>query len=37
MFGAPNDEALHGHPFSDRALEAYAAHPVENSSLVRRL
>ena len=37
MFGAPNDEALHGHPLSDRGLEAYAAHRVENSSLVRRL
>lgn len=23
MFGAPHDEALHGHPLSDRGLEAY--------------
>src|SRR5919108_140066 len=37
MFGAPNDEALHGHPLSDRGLEAYAAYRVENSSWVRRL
>jgi hypothetical protein len=37
MFGAPNDEALHGHPLSDRGLEAYAAQRVENSSWIRRL
>lgn len=37
MFGAPNDEALHGHPLADRGLEAYAAHRVLHSSWIRAL
>jgi hypothetical protein len=37
MFGAPNDEALHGHPLADHGLEPYAAYRVRNSSWVRRL
>ncbi|MFF3691534.1 hypothetical protein [Streptomyces sp. NPDC002187] len=30
-FGGPNDEVLHGHPLSERGLEAYRAHEVHNS------
>jgi hypothetical protein len=37
MFGAPNDEALHGHPLAGRGLDAYGAYRVEHSSWVRRL
>jgi hypothetical protein len=37
MFGAPNNEALHGHPLAERGLEHYAAHTVEQSSWVRQL
>src|SRR5918996_658928 len=37
MFGAPNDEALHGHPLAGRGLDAYSAYRVEQSSWVRRL
>jgi hypothetical protein len=37
MFGAPNDEALRGHPLADRGLDAYGAYRVDNSSWVRRL
>ncbi|WP_371502683.1 hypothetical protein OG871_36375 [Kitasatospora sp. NBC_00374] len=33
-FGGPNDEALHGHPLSDRGLEPYRAHEVHNSSWI---
>ncbi|MEV4656560.1 hypothetical protein [Micromonospora sp. NPDC049301] len=29
--GAPNDEALHGHPLNDKGLEFYAPHEVHNS------
>jgi hypothetical protein len=29
--GAPNDEALHGHPLNDHGLQFYAAHEVHNS------
>jgi hypothetical protein len=37
VFGAPNDEALGGHPLSPLGLRAYAVHEVKNSSLVRML
>jgi hypothetical protein len=37
MFGAPNDEALHGHPLAGRGLDAYGAYRIEQSSWVRRL
>jgi hypothetical protein len=37
MFGAPNDEALHGHPLADHGLKPYAAYRVSDSSWVRRL
>ena len=37
MFGAPNDEALHGHPLASRGLDAYGAYRVEQSSWVRQL
>lgn len=37
IFGAPNDEALGGHPLSGRGLEFYAVHEVRNSSLVELL
>mgnify|MGYP000530613054 CR=1 FL=1 len=30
--GAPNDEALHGHPLHGRGLVAYRAHEVHNSA-----
>jgi hypothetical protein len=30
-FGAPNDEAVHGHPLWEKGLELYAAHEVHNS------
>lgn len=35
FFGGPNDEALDGHPLSDRGLEAYAVFEVFNSSWLR--
>ena len=34
MFGAPNDEALSGHPLYNRGLEFYSVHEVQNSSLI---
>ena len=34
MFGAPNDEGLHGHPLADRGLQRYGAHRVESSSWI---
>lgn len=37
MFGAPNDEAFHGHPLYDRGLESYGAFVIENSSWIRQL
>lgn len=37
VFGAPNDETLHGHPLYGRGLEFYAAHRVENSSWIAEL
>lgn len=37
MFGAPNDEALCGHPLASLGLEPYAAYRVEHSPWVRRL
>jgi hypothetical protein len=37
MFGAPNDEALHGHPLFARGMTFYSAFRVENSSWVRQL
>lgn len=37
MFGAPNDEALHGHPLFARGMTSYSAFRVENSSWVRQL
>lgn len=37
MFGAPNDEAFHGHPLAARGLHPYAAFQIENSSWIRQL
>ena len=37
MFGAPNDEAFHGHPLYSRGLKPYGAFVIENSSWVRQL
>src|SRR5437763_990857 len=37
MFGAPNDEAFHGHPLAARGLRPYAAFQIENSSWIRQL
>ncbi len=37
MFGAPNDEALGGHPLWSRGLKFYAVHEVLNSSLIKML
>jgi len=36
-FGAPNDEALGGHPLSALGLKFYSVHEVKDSSLVRML
>ena len=36
-FGAPNDEALAGHPLAARGLEPYTAFEVQESSWVDRL
>lgn len=33
-FGAPNDEALSGHPLSSRGLKHYSVHEVVHSSLI---
>jgi len=35
--GAPNDEALAGHPLHGSGLEHYAAHEVRNSDLIATL
>lgn len=37
MFGAPNDEAFHGHPLAARGLEPYTVFEIKNSSWVRNL
>jgi hypothetical protein len=37
MFGAPSDEAFHGHPLAGRGLHPYGAFEIENSSWVRQL
>jgi len=37
MFGAPNDEAFHGHPLAARGLHPYGAFQIENSSWIRQL
>ena len=37
IMGAPNEEAIAGHPLSDRGLEAFAAFEVKNSSWIRTL
>jgi hypothetical protein len=36
-FGAPNDEALGGHPLAKFGLRPYSAHRVENSPLIAEL
>jgi hypothetical protein len=36
-FGAPNDEALGGHPLARAGLRHYAVHEVHGSALVREL
>jgi hypothetical protein len=37
MFGAPNDEAFHGHPLANRGLHPYGTFQIENSSWIRQL
>jgi len=37
LFGAPNDEALDGHPLYDRGLTFYSAFEVHDSSWIRGL
>jgi hypothetical protein len=37
MMGAPNEEAIGGHPLAERGLEAFAAFEVKNSSWIRQL
>ena len=37
MMGAPNEEAIAGHPLADRGLEAFAAFEVKHSSWIRQL
>jgi hypothetical protein len=37
LFGAPNDEALDGHPLYERGLTFYAAFEVRDSSWLRSL
>jgi hypothetical protein len=36
-FGAPNDEALGGHPLARAGLRHYAVHEVHGSALIREL
>lgn len=36
-FGAPNDEAIHGHPLYEKGLELYSAQKVLNSSWIDEL
>jgi hypothetical protein len=35
--GAPNDEVFHGHPLSERGLEYYKAHVIENSAWITEI
>ncbi len=35
--GAPNEEAIAGHPLSDRGLEPFAAFEIKQSSWIRQL
>jgi hypothetical protein len=37
IFGAPNDEALGGHPLTNRGLTYYSVHEVHDSSLIHLL
>lgn len=37
LFGAPNDEALGGHPLSGRGLKHYSVHEIRNSSRIQAL
>lgn len=37
IFGAPNDEALGGHPLASRGLQFYSVHEVLHSSLMKML
>ena len=37
VFGAPNDEALSGHPLYGRGLQFYSVHEVINSTLIAAL
>jgi len=37
QFGAPNDEALHGHPLYEFGLRSYGFYLVENSILIAQL
>ncbi len=37
IFGAPNDEALGGHPLANRGLEFYSVHEVVHSSIIQML
>jgi hypothetical protein len=37
QFGAPNDEALSGHPLSKFGLKYYSVHRIENSPWVAEL
>ena len=36
-FGAPNDEAFHGHPLSENGLEPYGTFKILNSTWVQEL
>ncbi|GGI89283.1 hypothetical protein [Shewanella gelidii] len=36
-FGAPNDEAFHGHPLSENGLEPYGTFKIQNSTWVQEL
>ena len=36
-FGAPNDEAMNGHPLYGHGLKHYSVHEVRNSSLIQSL
>jgi hypothetical protein len=37
IFGAPNDEALGGHPLAKRGLKHYSVHEIHESSLIQEL
>ena len=37
QFGSPNDEALGGHPLSQKGLEFYSVHQIQDSEWIQKL